>query len=60
MRMQFLLFLYRPYNLRILQHKKDNYSDNRSGRYYKQGTTILKGLTNKVLEHVEPPIQLRD
>ena len=26
--MQFLLFLCRPHNLRILQHKEDNYSDN--------------------------------
>ena len=43
----------RPHNLRILQHKKKNYSDNHSGRAYKQGTMTVKGLTNKVLEHVE-------
>ena len=30
--MQFLLFLCRPHNLRILQPKEDNYSDNCSGR----------------------------
>ena len=53
MRMQFLLFLCRPRNLRILQHKEDNYSDNRSGRAYKQGTKTVKGITNKVLEDVE-------
>ena len=32
-----------------LQHKKKNYSDNHSGRAYKQGTLTVKGLTNKVL-----------
>ena len=52
-RMQLLLFLCRPYNLRILQHKKNNYSDNHSGRAYKQGTLTVKVLTNKVLEHAE-------
>ena len=41
----------RPHNLRILQHKKKNYSDNHSGRAYKQGTLTVKGLTNKVLEY---------
>ena len=51
--MQFLLFLCRPHNLRILQPKDDIYSDNCSGRAYKQGTTTEKGFTNKVLEHVE-------
>ena len=33
--------------------KKKNYSDNHSGRAYKQGTMTVKGLTNKVLKHVE-------
>ena len=51
--MQFLMFLCRPHNLRILQHKKKNYSDNHSGRSYKQGTMTVKGITNKVLEHIE-------
>ena len=53
MRMQFLLFFCRPHNFRILQHKEDNYSDNSSGRVYKVGTMTVKGITNKVLEHVE-------
>ena len=53
MRMQFLLYLCRPHNLRILQHKEDNYSDNHIGRAYKQGTTTVKGIINKVLEHVK-------
>ena len=53
MRMQFLLFLCRPHNSRILKHKKDHYSGNRSGRAYKQGNLAVKGLTNKVLKHVE-------
>ena len=46
-----LTFFCRPYNLRILQHKKKNYSDNHIGRAYKQGTPTVKGLKNKVLEH---------
>ena len=33
--------------------QKKNYSDNHSERAYKQGTTKVKGLTNKVLKHVE-------
>ena len=33
--------------------KRKNYSDNNSGRSYKQGTPTVKGLTNKVLEHVK-------
>ena len=44
MRMHFLLFLCRPHNLRILQPKQVNYSDNCSGR---------ARFTNKVLEHIK-------
>ena len=36
-----------------LQYKKTNYSDNHGGKAYKQGTLTVKGLTNKVLKHVE-------
>ena len=42
MRMQFLLFLCRPYNLQILQHKEDNYSDNH--------TVILTNLNFRALQ----------
>ena len=48
-----LTVLCRHHNLRILQHKQKNYSDNHSGKAYKQDTHTVKGFTNKVFEHVE-------
>ena len=46
-----LTFLCRPHNLRILQQQQKSYSDNHSGRDYKQGTQTVKGLTKRTLEH---------
>ena len=42
-------FFCRRENLRFLQHKKKDYSDNYSGRSYKQGNRTVEELTNKLL-----------
>ena len=43
--MQFLLFLFRPHNLRILQPKDDNYSDNCSACRSQGKMTIWENMT---------------
>ena len=50
--MHFLLFLCRPHYYEFWNTKR-RIRVNHSGRAYKQGTLTVKGLTNKVLEHIE-------